>query len=99
MPILGLCALEDDAARSGGLLAEARRNPRRWQARVSGHAGLGPGGPTYKREATDNWDDRVAVERFESKGGRFLRGWARLDGPGEESWVGDRELRGLDEPW
>jgi pyruvate/2-oxoglutarate dehydrogenase complex dihydrolipoamide dehydrogenase (E3) component len=33
-------------------------------------------------EATDNWDDRVAVERFEAKGGRFVRGRARLTGPG-----------------
>ena len=32
-------------------------------------------------EATDDWDDSVAVERFEGKGGRFVRGWARLDGP------------------
>ena len=33
-------------------------------------------------EATDDWDDTVAVERFERKGGRFVRGWGRLDGPG-----------------
>ena len=33
------------------------------------------------REATDNWDDRVAVDRFVGKGGRFVRGWGRLDGP------------------
>lgn len=35
-----------------------------------------------RREATDNWDDQVAVERFENAGGTFLRGWARLDGLG-----------------
>src|SRR6266511_403661 len=34
-----------------------------------------------RNEATDTWDDRVAVERFEGKGGRFVRGSARLDGP------------------
>jgi pyruvate/2-oxoglutarate dehydrogenase complex dihydrolipoamide dehydrogenase (E3) component len=32
------------------------------------------------REATANWDDRAAVERFEGKGGRFLRGQARVVG-------------------
>ncbi len=35
--------------------------------------------------ATDNWDDRVAVERFQGKGGRFVRGKGRLDGPGRVS--------------
>jgi pyruvate/2-oxoglutarate dehydrogenase complex dihydrolipoamide dehydrogenase (E3) component len=33
-----------------------------------------------REEATDDWDDTVAVERFESAGGRFLRGDGRLDG-------------------
>ena len=33
-------------------------------------------------EATDDWDDTVAVDRFIGKGGHFVRGWARLDGPG-----------------
>src|SRR5438270_11138555 len=33
--------------------------------------------------ATDNWDDRVAVERFERKGGHFVRGAGRLAGPGK----------------
>ena len=31
-------------------------------------------------EATDDWDDRVAVERFEGKGGTFRRGAGRLLG-------------------
>ena len=31
-------------------------------------------------EATDNWNDRVAVERFENLGGTFVRGAARLAG-------------------
>ena len=42
-------------------------------------------------EATDNWDDRVAVERFESKGGRFVRGSGRIVGPGRVA-VGDNEI-------
>lgn len=33
-------------------------------------------------EATDDWDDAVAVERFEGQGGRFVRGVGRVVGPG-----------------
>jgi pyruvate/2-oxoglutarate dehydrogenase complex dihydrolipoamide dehydrogenase (E3) component len=32
-------------------------------------------------EATDDWDDRVAVERFQNKGGVFVRGAGRLTSP------------------
>ncbi|MDO5752719.1 NAD(P)/FAD-dependent oxidoreductase [Arthrobacter sp.] len=32
-------------------------------------------------EATDNWDDTVAAERFTGKGGRLVRGIGRLLGP------------------
>ena len=32
------------------------------------------------REATDNWDDHVAVERFQGTGGTFARGVGRLVG-------------------
>ena len=31
-------------------------------------------------EATDSWDDTVAVDRFVGKGGHFIRGRARLTG-------------------
>lgn len=34
-----------------------------------------------RSEATDNWDDTVAVARFEKHGGRFVRGQATLVGP------------------
>ena len=36
-----------------------------------------------REEATDNWDDTVAVERFVGKGGTFVRGKGRLTGPGQ----------------
>ncbi len=36
-----------------------------------------------RQDATDNWDDTVAVERFENAGGRFVRGWGRITAPGE----------------
>ncbi len=40
-----------------------------------------------RTEATDNWDDSVAVERFEQVGGRFVRGWGRISAPGEVTVV------------
>jgi pyruvate/2-oxoglutarate dehydrogenase complex dihydrolipoamide dehydrogenase (E3) component len=33
-----------------------------------------------RNEATDNWDDTVAVERFEGHGGTFVRGHGRMTG-------------------
>ncbi|MEO6123690.1 MAG: NAD(P)/FAD-dependent oxidoreductase [Ilumatobacteraceae bacterium] len=33
-------------------------------------------------EATDDWDDQVAVDRFVGKGGSFVRGRGSFDGPG-----------------
>ncbi|MGH7733633.1 MAG: dihydrolipoyl dehydrogenase family protein, partial [Gemmatimonadales bacterium] len=66
--------------RAANLLAEARR--------VDGMAGAATVTPDWApvarriREATDYWDDRVAVERLEAAGVRFVRGRARLKGPG-----------------
>ena len=66
--------------RAGNLLAEARRVPG-----MAGASTVSPDwGPVARRirdEATDDWDDKVAVDRFVGKGGRFVRGWGRLDGP------------------
>jgi pyruvate/2-oxoglutarate dehydrogenase complex dihydrolipoamide dehydrogenase (E3) component len=74
--------------RAANLLAETRRVP--------GMAGESTVRPDWepvaariRKEATDNWDDTVAVERFEDKGGRFVRGWGHLDGP-TRVVVGDR---------
>ncbi len=76
--------------RAADLLAEARR--------VDGMSGSTTVRPSWdpvaariRDEATDDWDDTVAVERFEGKGGRFVRGWARLAGPGRVV-VDDREF-------
>ena len=74
--------------RAATTLAEARRVPQ-----LAGTATVDPDwapiAPRIRVEATDTWDDRVAVERFEEKGGRFVRGTGRLDGPGRVQ-VGDR---------
>lgn len=46
-------------------------------------------------EATDDWDDKVAVERLEASGARFLRGHGRLAGPGRVTVTtddGEQEL-------
>ncbi len=63
--------------RAANLLADARRVPS-----MAGSATVSPDWtPVAERirdEATDNWDDGVAVARFEGKGGRFVRGQGRL---------------------
>jgi pyruvate/2-oxoglutarate dehydrogenase complex dihydrolipoamide dehydrogenase (E3) component len=66
--------------RATGLLAEGRR--------IDGMAGRATVEPSWdpvahriRKEATADWDDTAAVERFEAAGGRFVRGEARLDGP------------------
>ena len=62
--------------RAADLLAEGRRIPGHGRHRRSSPR-LGAGGPAHPDEATDSWDDKVAVERFVGKGGRFVRGRAR----------------------
>jgi pyruvate/2-oxoglutarate dehydrogenase complex dihydrolipoamide dehydrogenase (E3) component len=73
--------------RAGNLLAETRRVPG-----MAGTSSVTPDwAPVARRiraEATDNWNDQVAVDRFVGKGGRFVRGWGRLDGP-RRVMVGD----------
>lgn len=63
--------------RAAHLLAEARRIPG-----VAGSATVVPDwGPVAARirdEATDDWDDTVAVDRFVDAGGTFVRGRGRL---------------------
>jgi pyruvate/2-oxoglutarate dehydrogenase complex dihydrolipoamide dehydrogenase (E3) component len=66
--------------RAADLLAEGRRIP--------GNAGSSvitsdwaPVARRIRDEATDSWDDTVAVERFEGKGGHLIRGRATVVGP------------------
>jgi pyruvate/2-oxoglutarate dehydrogenase complex dihydrolipoamide dehydrogenase (E3) component len=63
--------------RAGNLLAEGRRIP--------GNAGTSVVTPDWapvarriRDEATDSWDDKVAVDRFVGRGGHFIRGRARV---------------------
>jgi pyruvate/2-oxoglutarate dehydrogenase complex dihydrolipoamide dehydrogenase (E3) component len=68
--------------RAGLALAEARRIPG-----LAGASTVTPDwGPVAKRirdEATDDWNDKVAVDRFVGKGGHFARGTASIVGPGQ----------------
>jgi len=66
--------------RAGNALAEARRIPR-LAGSASAHPDWTPVAKRIREEATDDWDDTVAVERFVGKGGRFVRGYGALTGP------------------
>lgn len=63
--------------RAAGLLAEARRIPG-MAGEVEVRPDWAPVAERIRQEATDTWDDTVAVERFEGKGGTFVRGTGRL---------------------
>lgn len=76
--------------RAAHLVAEARRLPG-----VAGSATVQPSwtpvADRIRSEATDNWDDTVAVDRFVGKGGTFVRGRGRLES-GDTVVVGDRRF-------
>jgi pyruvate/2-oxoglutarate dehydrogenase complex dihydrolipoamide dehydrogenase (E3) component len=69
-----------DAGRVDGMAGEATVQPD-WA----------PVARRIRDEATDSWDDTVAVKRFEDKGGRLVRGWGRLEGPNRVA-VGDQQF-------
>ena len=66
--------------RASDVLAEGRRIPG-----LAGRAEVTPDWGTVaariRDEATDDWDDQVAVDRLVDAGVRFVRGHARLVGP------------------
>ncbi len=72
MPVLRLHPQQDDHPWRRRA-AEGRRLPQ-----VGGDATVRPDfapvAERIRKEATDNWDDKAAVERFTGKGGRFIRG-------------------------
>jgi pyruvate/2-oxoglutarate dehydrogenase complex dihydrolipoamide dehydrogenase (E3) component len=68
--------------RAADLLMEGRR--------VNGMAGAARVDPDWapvarriRDEATDDWDDQVAADRFTGQGGILVRGHGRITGPGE----------------
>ena len=68
--------------RAANLLAEARRIPG-MAGTYTLEADWGPVARRIRDEATDSWDDKVAVDRFTGKGGHFVRGRGRITGQGE----------------
>jgi pyruvate/2-oxoglutarate dehydrogenase complex dihydrolipoamide dehydrogenase (E3) component len=74
--------------RAAALLAEGRRIPG-----MAGTSVVTPDwSPVARRirdEATDSWDDTIAVDRLMDKGGRLIRGRARVVGPHAVEVVGE----------
>jgi pyruvate/2-oxoglutarate dehydrogenase complex dihydrolipoamide dehydrogenase (E3) component len=68
--------------RATDALQEARRVPS-----LAGAADVTPDwslvATRVREEITANWNDQAAVDRFETAGGRFVRGWGRLTAPRE----------------
>ncbi|SFQ68788.1 Pyruvate/2-oxoglutarate dehydrogenase complex, dihydrolipoamide dehydrogenase (E3) component [Amycolatopsis arida] len=82
--------------RAANALAEARRVPA-----LAGDGSVAPDfGPVARRiraEATDDWNDQVAADRFTGTGGRLVRGTAMLTGPrtvraGEQEFTARRAV-------
>jgi len=77
--------------RAANLIAEASRIP--------GLAGVSTVTPDWspvahriREEATDDWDDKKAADRFIGQGGHLVRGSGTITGPGQVT-VGDRVFR------
>src|SRR2546429_1548142 len=70
--------------RADDMVAEGRRIPG-FAGESTVDADWTPVARRVRDVATDNWNDRVAVERFEHKGGHFVRGAGKLAGPGKVS--------------
>lgn len=83
------CVPSKMMVRAADLLAESRR--------VGDLAGSSTTSPDWtpvadriREQATDDWDDTVAVDRFVDKGGTFVRGRATITAPGTVEVDGDR---------
>ena len=74
--------------RAANLLAEGRRVPG-LAGRSEIYPDWAPVAHRIRKEATDNWDDKVAVDRFTSKGGTLFRGHGTITGPSEVTVGGD----------
>jgi pyruvate/2-oxoglutarate dehydrogenase complex dihydrolipoamide dehydrogenase (E3) component len=77
--------------RAADALAEARRVPE-LAGRATVQPDWTPVADRIRDEATTDWDDEIAVRRFEDTGGRLVRGVGRITAPGEVT-VGDQVFR------
>ncbi|MEO7350600.1 MAG: FAD-dependent oxidoreductase, partial [Marmoricola sp.] len=66
--------------RASDVLAEARRIPE-LAGEVDVRSDWSEVADRIREEATDDWNDQVAVDRLVDAGVRFVRGHARLTGP------------------
>lgn len=66
--------------RSANLLTEARRADGK-VGEVSVTPDWGVVASRVRSEVTGSWEDSAGVERFQSKGGRFVRGWGKITAP------------------
>src|SRR4029077_3728739 len=80
--------------RAANLLAETRRVP--------GMAGTSTVSPDWspvarriREEATDDWNDKVAADRFIGKGGHLIRGHGKITGAGQVTVTGPDGTRVL----
>lgn len=77
--------------RAANLLEAARRVDG-----IAGHAEVtadwAPLAKRIREQATGDWNDSMAVARFEGAGGRFVRGWGKLTGPDTVA-VGERSFK------
>ena len=69
--------------RAAGTLAESRR-VNQLAGRASDEPDFGPVATRIRDEATDDWNDQVAVDRLEGKGATIQRGAGRLAGRGAD---------------
>ena len=80
--------------RAANLIAETRRVPG-----MAGTATVSPDwSPVAQRireEATDDWNDKVAADRFTGKGGHLVRGHGKITGPGQVTVSGAEGTRVL----
>src|SRR5699024_3678572 len=76
--------------RSADALAEARRVDE-VAGRAEVHPDFTPVATRIRDEATTDWDDAIAADRFVSQGGRLIRGHGRLRAP-RTAQAGDEQL-------
>ncbi|WP_405804929.1 dihydrolipoyl dehydrogenase family protein [Streptomyces sp. NBC_01187] len=76
------CVPSKMIVRAGNLLAEGRRIPG-MAGKSTVEPDWSPVAARIRDEATTDWDDAGAVERFTGKGGHFVRGRGTFTGPGQ----------------
>ena len=88
------CVPSKMMVRAANLLAETRRVP--------GMAGTSTVSPDWspvarriREEATDDWNDKVAADRFIGKGGHLIRGHGKITGAGQVTVTGPDGTRVL----